>query len=68
MSRYTEYLKEKLICKSCNRIISRGHINNHMKSKIHKKNLENSSKNWEKKDEKDENESPNPNQTTVYWD
>tara|TARA_R110002012_G_scaffold102740_5_gene242275 strand:- start:1000 stop:1188 length:189 start_codon:yes stop_codon:yes gene_type:complete len=38
MSRYTEYLKEKVMCDLCKREISRGHILNHMKSKIHIKN------------------------------
>ncbi len=38
MSRYTEWLKEKVMCDICKREISRGHINNHLKSKIHIKN------------------------------
>ena len=37
MSRYTEYLKEKVMCCICKRE-SRGHIGNHLKSKIHIKN------------------------------
>tara|TARA_R110002126_G_scaffold108109_1_gene243859 strand:- start:205 stop:393 length:189 start_codon:yes stop_codon:yes gene_type:complete len=47
MSRYTEYLKEKILCKVCDRIISRGHITNHLKSKIHRKNLERENKDVE---------------------
>ena len=47
MSRYTEYLKEKILCKVCDRIISRGHITNHLKSKIHGKNLERENKDVE---------------------
>tara|TARA_R110000764_G_scaffold17085_1_gene47053 strand:+ start:1172 stop:1360 length:189 start_codon:yes stop_codon:yes gene_type:complete len=47
MSRYTEYLKEKILCKVCDRIISRGHITNHLKSKIHIKNLERENKDVE---------------------
>ncbi len=39
MSRYTEWLKEKVMCDICKREISRGHIHNHIKSKIHIKNL-----------------------------
>tara|TARA_R110002020_G_scaffold4878_3_gene20970 strand:+ start:3719 stop:3898 length:180 start_codon:yes stop_codon:yes gene_type:complete len=39
MTRYTEYLKEKVMCVVCKRDISRGHIPNHIKSKIHQKNL-----------------------------
>ena len=39
MNRYTEWLKEKMMCEICKREISRGHINNHFKSKIHKKNF-----------------------------
>ena len=39
MNRYTEWLKEKVMCDVCKREISRGHINNHFKSKIHRKNL-----------------------------
>tara|TARA_R110002167_G_scaffold186282_1_gene387277 strand:+ start:1793 stop:1972 length:180 start_codon:yes stop_codon:yes gene_type:complete len=38
MRRYTEWLKEKLMCDICKREISRGHIANHIKSKIHIKN------------------------------
>tara|TARA_R110000824_G_scaffold570_6_gene3703 strand:- start:456 stop:638 length:183 start_codon:yes stop_codon:yes gene_type:complete len=38
-NRYTEWLKEKMMCEICKREISRGHINNHFKSRIHKKNL-----------------------------
>tara|TARA_R110002074_G_scaffold201375_2_gene369273 strand:+ start:2747 stop:2998 length:252 start_codon:yes stop_codon:yes gene_type:complete len=49
MTRYTTYLKEKILCNVCDRIISRGHINNHLKSKIHKKNL-----NRENKDDADD--------------
>ncbi len=40
MRRYTEWLKEKLMCDICKREISRGHINNHLKSKIHIKNCD----------------------------
>ncbi len=47
MSRYTEYLKEKILCKVCDRIISRGHITNHLKSKIHRKNIERENKDVE---------------------
>ena len=36
MTRYTDYLKEKIICKVCDRIISRGHINNHLKEEENK--------------------------------
>ncbi len=69
MTRYTEWLKEKLICKTCNRIISRGHIQNHLKSKIHKKNLEKNENEWEKTDEKDENDANAPkDKYTIYWD
>ena len=39
MSRYTLYLKEKVMCDYCKREISRGHIPNHLKSKIHIKNV-----------------------------
>jgi hypothetical protein len=39
MSRYTEWLKEKVMCSLCKREISRGHIPNHIKSKIHLKNV-----------------------------
>ena len=39
MRRYTEWLKEKMMCEICKREISRGHIPNHIKSKIHKKNV-----------------------------
>tara|TARA_R110002012_G_scaffold197637_2_gene366253 strand:+ start:114 stop:293 length:180 start_codon:yes stop_codon:yes gene_type:complete len=39
MSRYTEWLKEKVMCNICKREISRGHITNHLKSKIHCKNV-----------------------------
>lgn len=38
MRRYTEWLKEKMMCEICKREISRGHIPNHLKSKIHIKN------------------------------
>ena len=37
MNRYTEWLKEKMMCEICKREISRGHINNHFKS--NRKNL-----------------------------
>ena len=40
MSRYTDYLKEKIMCCICKREISRGHIKNHLNSKIHKKHQE----------------------------
>tara|TARA_R110002167_G_scaffold16422_3_gene64223 strand:+ start:2526 stop:2723 length:198 start_codon:yes stop_codon:yes gene_type:complete len=63
MSRYTEYLKEKILCKVCDRIISRGHINNHMKSKIHFKNLKR-----ENKDEEDEKATPQPKSFVINWD
>ena len=39
-SRYTEYLKEKVMCCICKREISRGHIKNHLTSKIHLKHKE----------------------------
>ena len=32
-------VKKKVMCDICKREISRGHINNHFKSKIHRKNL-----------------------------
>jgi len=38
MSRYAEWLKEKVMCDICKRELSRGHIGNHLKSKIHIKN------------------------------
>ncbi len=67
MTRYTDYLKEKIICKVCDRIISRGHINNHLKSKIHKKNL-----NRENKDEtqgvNDEPKQCLPIKFVINWD
>ena len=40
MRRYTEWLKQKLMCDTCKREISRGHIHNHLKSKIHIKNCD----------------------------
>jgi len=40
MRRYTEWLKEKMMCEICKREISRGHIPNHLKSKIHIKNCD----------------------------
>ena len=35
---YSDWLKEKVMCDICKREISRGHIHNHLKSKIHIKN------------------------------
>tara|TARA_R100000541_G_scaffold29947_1_gene39047 strand:+ start:210 stop:389 length:180 start_codon:yes stop_codon:yes gene_type:complete len=49
MSRYTEWLKEKVMCDICKREISRGHIGNHLKSKIH---IKNNKKLEEEKDKK----------------
>tara|TARA_R110000796_G_scaffold115608_3_gene227749 strand:- start:281 stop:460 length:180 start_codon:yes stop_codon:yes gene_type:complete len=40
MRRYTEWLKQKVMCDICKREISRGHIHNHLKSKIHIKSSE----------------------------
>ncbi len=40
MSRYTEYLKEKVLCKVCNKVISKGQREAHIKRKIHIKNVE----------------------------
>ena len=39
MSRYTEYLKEKVLCKYCDCIISKGHRETHLKSLKHINNL-----------------------------
>lgn len=40
MTRYTEYLKEKVWCKFCNREISKGQREPHLKRKIHILNVE----------------------------
>ena len=39
MSRYTEYLKQKILCQYCNCIISKGHRDAHIKTIKHIKNL-----------------------------
>ena len=39
MSRYTEYLKEKVICLHCQKVITRGHIETHKKTLIHLENI-----------------------------
>ena len=39
MSRYTEYLKEKVICLHCQKVITRGHIEAHKKTNIHLENI-----------------------------
>ena len=39
MSRYTEYMKEKVLCKYCICIISRGHGEAHLKTIKHIKNI-----------------------------
>jgi len=62
MTRYTDTLKEKVICVVCDRIISKGHIKNHLVSKIHNKNL----KQREKTDEKDEINADKS--ITITWD
>ena len=53
MSRYTDYLKEKVMCDICKRELSRGHITNHLKSKIHIKNTK-------KKEEEEAKKIKNP--------
>ena len=39
MSRYTEWLKEKVLCICCNNIISRGQIWSHKQTKKHQFNM-----------------------------
>lgn len=39
MSRYTEWIKEKVLCAVCNTIICRGHRNAHLQTKKHKLNI-----------------------------
>ena len=39
MSRYSEYMKEKVLCKYCICIISRGHREAHIKTIKHIKNI-----------------------------
>tara|TARA_R110000803_G_scaffold196364_2_gene259665 strand:+ start:421 stop:621 length:201 start_codon:yes stop_codon:yes gene_type:complete len=39
MSRYTEYLKEKVICLHCQTIVSRGYIEKHKKTSAHLENI-----------------------------
>ena len=40
MTRYTEYLKEKVLCKYCNCLISKGQREPHLKRKKHLLNVE----------------------------
>jgi hypothetical protein len=39
MSRYTDYLKEKVICVHCQIVISRGYIENHKQTTKHLENI-----------------------------
>jgi len=41
MSRYTDWLKEKVICLHCQKIITRGHIEAHKKTLVHLNNIKN---------------------------
>ena len=41
MSRYTDTLKEKIICLHCQKIITRGHVEAHKKTLIHLENIKN---------------------------
>mgnify|MGYP003631570402 FL=1 len=59
MRRYTDWLKQKMMCHICKREISRGHIHNHLKSKIHMKNA----RDLEDKENKKLSES-----VTITWD
>jgi hypothetical protein len=63
MRRYTEWLKEKMMCEICKREISRGHIPNHIKSKIHIKNSEIAAKKNETRIK-----ASNKNPLTITWD
>ena len=40
MTRYTEYLKEKILCEYCACMISKGHRQHHIKTLKHIKNLD----------------------------
>lgn len=40
MTRYTDYLKQKVLCKYCNKFISKGQRVPHINRKIHIKNVE----------------------------
>jgi hypothetical protein len=40
MTRYTEYLKEKVLCKYCNCLISKGQREPHLKRKKHLLNVD----------------------------
>lgn len=39
MSRYTELMKTKVVCYVCNTIITRGHVESHLKTKKHINNI-----------------------------
>lgn len=41
MSRYTDTLKEKIICLHCQKVITRGHIEAHKKTLLHLENIKN---------------------------